>query len=130
MIEPPHPPLAQGKVRHVGDPVAVIVAETLDQAKDAAELIDVSYKTLPAVVTSEAATKPGSPLIFDTAPGDLCFDWHLGDKAAVDAAFSRAHHITRLDLFNNRLVSNPMEPRAATGEFDRGSGEYTLYTTS
>jgi len=130
MIEPPHPPLAQGKVRHVGDPVAVIVAETLDQAKDAAELIDVSYKTLPAVVTSEAATKPGSPLIFDTAPGNLCFDWHLGDKAAVDAAFSRAHHITRLDLFNNRLVSNPMEPRAATGEFDRGSGEYTLYTTS
>ena len=130
MIEPPHPLLAQGKVRHVGDPVAVVVAETLEQAKDAAELIDVSYKTLPAVVTSEEAIKPGSPLLFDTAPGNLCFDWHLGDKAAVDAAFGRAHHITRLDLVNNRLVSNPMEPRAATGEFDRGTGEYTLYTTS
>jgi carbon-monoxide dehydrogenase large subunit len=130
MIEPPHPLLAQGKVRHVGDPVAVVIAETLEQAKDAAELIDVSYKTLPAVVTSEEAIKPGSPLLFDTAPGNLCFDWHLGDKAAVDAAFLRAHHITRLDLVNNRLVSNPMEPRAATGEFDRGTGEYTLYTTS
>ena len=130
MIEPPHPLLAQGKVRHVGDPVAVVVAETLEQAKDAAELIEVSYKTLPAVVTSEEAIKPGSPLLFDTAPGNLCFDWHLGDKAAVDAAFSRAHHITRLDLVNNRLVSNPMEPRAATGEFDRGTSEYTLYTTS
>ncbi len=130
MIEPPHPLLAQGKVRHVGDPVAVVVAETLEQAKDAADLIDVSYKTLPAVVTSEEAIKPGSPLLFDTAPGNLCFDWHLGDKAAVDAAFASAHHITRLDLVNNRLVSNPMEPRAATGEFDRGTGEYTLYTTS
>ena len=130
MIEPPHPLLAQGKVRHVGDPVAVVVAETLEQAKDAAELIEVSYKTLPAVVTSQEAIKPGSPLLFDTAPGNLCFDWHLGDKAAVDAAFSRAHHITRLDLVNNRLVSNPMEPRAATGEFDRGTSEYTLYTTS
>ncbi len=130
MIEPPHPLLAQGKVRNVGDPVAVVVAETREQAMDAAELIDVSYNALPAVVTSEAAIKPGSPLLFDTAPGNLCFDWHLGDKAAVNAAFSRAHHITRLDLFNNRLVSNPMEPRTATGEFDRGTSEYTLYTTS
>ena len=82
------------------------------------------------MVTSEAAINPGSPLLFDTAPENLCFDWHLGDKAAVDAAFARAHHVTRLDLVNNRLVSNPMEPRAATGEFDRGTGEYTLYTTS
>jgi carbon-monoxide dehydrogenase large subunit len=95
MIEPPHPLLAQGKVRHVGDPVAVVVAETLEQAKDAAELIEVSYKTLPAVVTSQEAIKPGSPLLFDTAPGNLCFDWHLGDKTAVNAAFSRAHHIAR-----------------------------------
>ena len=87
-------------------------------------------RTLPAVVASDEAIKPGSPLLFDTAPGNLCFDWHLGDKAAVDAAFARAHHITRLDLVNNRLVSNPMEPRAATGEFDRATGDYTLYTTS
>ena len=89
MIEPPHPLLAQGKVRHVGDPVAVVIAETREQAKDAAELIDVSYKPLSAVVTSDAAIKPGSPLLFDTAPGNLCFDWHLGDKAAVDAARPR-----------------------------------------
>jgi len=130
MIEPPHPLLAQGKVRHVGDPVAAVIAETREQAKDAAELIDVSYKPLSAVVTSDAAIKPGSPLLFDTAPGNLCFDWHLGDKAAVDAAFAGANHITRLDLVNNRLVSNPMEPRAAIGEFNRGTSEYTLYTTS
>ncbi len=130
MVEPPHPLLAQGKVRHVGDPVAVVVAETREQAKDAAELIAVDYHELPAVVGSDEAIKPGRPLLFDTAPGNLCFDWHLGDAAAVDAAFARAHHITRLELVNNRLVSNPMEPRAATGEYDRAGGDYTLYTTS
>src|SRR4029077_1855031 len=104
---PPHPLLAQGKVRHVGDPVAVIVAETREQAQDAAELIDVSYNTLPAVVTSEEALKPGSPLLFDTAPGNQCFDWHLGDKAAVDAALVGAYHVTPLELVNNRVGSNP-----------------------
>jgi aerobic carbon-monoxide dehydrogenase large subunit len=84
MIEPPHPLLAQGKVRHVGDPVAVIAAETLEQAKDAAELIDVSYKTLPAVVTSEAAIKPGSPLLFDTAPvGRATQVWHAANIAKL-----------------------------------------------
>ena len=130
MVEPPHPLLAQGKVRHVGDPVAVVVAETREQAKDAAELIAVDYQELPAVVGADEAIKPGRPLLFDTAPGNLCFDWHLGDAAAVDAAFARAHHVTRLELVNNRLVSNPMEPRAATGEYDRAGGDYTLYTTS
>jgi aerobic carbon-monoxide dehydrogenase large subunit len=130
MIEPAHPLLAQGKVRHVGDPVAVVLAETLAQAKDAADLIDIGYKELPAVVASDEAIKPGKPQLFDAAPNNLCFDWHLGDKAAVDAAFARARHVTRLDLVNNRLVSNPMEPRAAIGEYDRGTGDYTLYTTS
>jgi aerobic carbon-monoxide dehydrogenase large subunit len=130
MIEPPRPLLAQGKVRHVGDPVAVVVAETREQAKDAAELIQVRYKELPAVVASDEAIKPGRPQLFDGAANNLCFDWHLGDKAAVDAAFARAQHITRLELVNNRLVSNPMEPRAALGELDRATGEYTLYTTS
>jgi carbon-monoxide dehydrogenase large subunit len=113
MVEPPRPLLAQGKVRHVGDPVALVVAETREQAKDAAELIEVAYKARHAVVASDAAVKPGSPQLFDGAPGNLCFDWHLGDKAAVDAGFARAQHVTRLELFNNRLVSNPMEPRAA-----------------
>ena len=130
MVEPPRPPLAQEKVRHVGDPVALVVAETHEQAKDAAELIEVDYKTLPAVVASDVAIRPGSPQLFEVAPGNLCFDWHLGDKVAVDAAFSRAHHVTRLELVNNRLVSNPMEPRAAIGDYDRATGDYTLYTTS
>ena len=130
MVEPPRPLLAQGKVRHVGDPVAVVVAETREQAKDAAELIQVRYKELPAVVASDEAIKPGSPQLFDAAANNLCFDWHIGDKAAVDTAFASAHHVTRLELFNNRLVSNPMEPRAALGELDRATGEYTLYTTS
>src|SRR5690242_5251847 len=130
MIEPPRPLLAQGKVRHVGDPVAVMVAETREDAKDAAELIQVRYKELPAVVASDEAVKPGSPQLFGAAANNLCSDWHLGEKAAVDAAFAKAHHVTRLELFNNRLVSNPMEPRAALGELDRATGEYTLYTTS
>jgi carbon-monoxide dehydrogenase large subunit len=130
MIEPPRPLLAQGKVRHVGDPVAVVVAETREQARDAVELIEVDYRALPAVVAADEAIKPGRPLLFDAAFNNVCFDWHLGDKAAVDAAFAGAHHVTRLELVNNRLVSNPMEPRAAIGEFDRGTADYTLYTTS
>jgi aerobic carbon-monoxide dehydrogenase large subunit len=130
MTEPTRPLLAQAKVRHVGDPVAVVVAETREQAEAAAELIEIGYKELPAVVAADEAIKPGGPLLFDGAANNLCFDWHLGDKAAVDAAFARAHHVTRLDLVNNRLVSNPMEPRAAIGEHDRATGDYTLYTTS
>ncbi|HEY2613093.1 MAG TPA: xanthine dehydrogenase family protein molybdopterin-binding subunit [Reyranella sp.] len=130
MAEPMRPMLAQGKVRHVGDPVAVVVAETREQAEAAAELIEIDYRELPAVVASDEAIKPGGPLLFDAAPGNLCFDWHLGDRPAVDAAFARAHHVTRLELVNNRLVSNPMEPRAAIGEHDSATGDYTLYTTS
>ena len=130
MAEPPHPVLAQGKVRHIGDPVAVVIAETRAQAKDAAEQIAVDYKALPAVVSAEDALKPGAPQLHEQAKGNLCYDWHLGDKPAVDAAFAKAAHVTRLDIVNNRLVANAMEPRAAIGEFDRASGEYTLYTTS
>jgi aerobic carbon-monoxide dehydrogenase large subunit len=130
MIEPKHPVLAQGKVRHVGDPVAVVIAETRSQARDAAELIAVDYKELPAVVSAEDALKPGAPTVHDEAKNNLCYDWELGDKAAVEAAFAKAAHVTRLDIYNNRLVANPIEPRAAIGEFDRGSGEFTLYTTS
>ena len=130
MKEPPRPLLAQGKVRHVGDPVAVVVAETRAEAEAAAELIEIGYKELPAVVAADEAIRAGGSLLFDAAPGNLCFDWQLGDKAAVDAAFARAHHVTGLDLVNNRLVSNPMEPRAAIGEHDVATGDYTLYTTS
>jgi carbon-monoxide dehydrogenase large subunit len=130
MNEPPHPVLAQGKVRHIGDPVAVVIADTRAEAKDAAELINVDYKPLPAAVSGEDALKPGAPRVHDQLPSNLCYDWHLGDKAAVDAAFAKAAHVTRIDIVNNRLVANPMEPRAAIGDFDRGTGEHTLYTTS
>ena len=125
-----HPALAQGKVRYVGDHVAVVIAETYQQAKDAAEAIDVTYKTLPAAADIEAALKKGAPVIHDVAPDNTVFNWHLGDKDATDAAFAKAKHVTKLDLVNNRLVPNPMEPRAAVGDFDSGTGVFTLYTTS
>jgi carbon-monoxide dehydrogenase large subunit len=130
MVEPPHPVLAQGRVRHVGDPVAVVIAESRNQAKDAAELISVGYKELPAVIEATDALKPGKPQIWDAAKGNLCYDWHIGEKDAVDAALKKAAHVTRIDIVNNRLVPNAMEPRAAIGDYDRGTGEYTLYTTS
>src|SRR6185312_8022083 len=90
----------------------------------------VDYKVLPAVVSAEDGLKSGAPQLHEQAKGNLCYDWHLGDKAAVDAAFAKAAHVTRLDIVNNRLVPNAMEPRAAIGEYDRATGEYTLYTTS
>jgi aerobic carbon-monoxide dehydrogenase large subunit len=130
MAEPAHPPLAQERVRHVGDPVAVVVAETLEQAREAAELLRVDYAEEPAVVDPAAALKPGAPQVFAEAPGNLCYDWQLGDLAAVDAAIAKAARVVKLDLVNNRLVPNAMEPRAAIGDFDRATGDYTLYTTS
>jgi carbon-monoxide dehydrogenase large subunit len=111
MVEPPRPLLAIGKVRHVGDPVALVIADTLEQAKDAAELIELSYNPLPAVVSTDEAIRPGKPQLFDNATHNICFDWQMGEKAAVDPAFTQAHHVTRLDIINNRLVSNPMEIR-------------------
>ncbi|HKW55651.1 MAG TPA: xanthine dehydrogenase family protein molybdopterin-binding subunit [Stellaceae bacterium] len=130
MAEPPHPVLAQGKVRHVGDPVAVVIATTRAEAKDASELIEIDYKVLPAAVTVADALKRGAPLLHDKAPGNLCYDWHLGDKAAVDAAFAKAAHVAKIEIVNNRLVANPLEPRSAIGEYDRATGEHTLYTAS
>ncbi len=130
MAEPPHPVLAVGKVRHVGDPVAVVVAETRRAAKDAAELIAIDYQDLPAVASLRDAIAPGAALVHDDVPGNICYDWHIGDKAVVDAAFAGAAKVVKLELTNNRLIPNAMEPRAAVGEFDAHSGEYTLYTTS
>ncbi len=129
MHEPPHPPLAQGKVRHVGDQVAVVIAETYSEARDAAELIVVDYTPLPAVVDMNKALENKS-LVHDQVGTNLCYDWEIGDEAQIDAAFAKAAHVTRIDIVNNRLIPNAMEPRAAIGEFDRSSGEYTLYTTS
>jgi carbon-monoxide dehydrogenase large subunit len=130
MTEPAHPPLAVGKVRHVGDPVAVVIAETLGQAKDAADQVAIDYQELPAVADAAKAILPGAPQLFDEAKNNLCYDWHLGDKAVVDAAFAKAAKVAKIDLINNRLIPNAMEPRAALGEFNRATGEYTLYTTS
>lgn len=130
MIEPPHPVLAQGKVRYVGDAIAMVIAETRQQAKDAAEALVIDIDSLPAVADLRAAAAPDAPLVHDDAKGNVCFDWHIGDKDAVDAAFAQAHKVATIDLVNNRLIPNPMEPRAAIGEYDLSSGEYTLYTTS
>jgi carbon-monoxide dehydrogenase large subunit len=129
-IVPPHPALAIGHVRHVGDPVALVVAESLAVARQAAERVAVSYEPLPAVVSAAAALDPGAPQVWDEAPGNLCLDWELGDAAATDRAFGRAAHVVEIALVNNRLVAAPMEPRAARAGYDRGDGRYTLYTTS
>ncbi len=125
-----HPALAQGKVRYVGDHVAVVIAETLDQAKDAVGLIQVDYGELPAVVDVATAQAAGKAQIHDEAPNNTVYQWHLGDKDAVDVAFSKAAHVTKLGIVNNRLVPNAMEPRAAIGDYDAGQDQFTLYTTS
>ncbi len=126
----PHPALANGKACHVGDPVAVVVAETLAQARDGAEKVKVDYAVLPAVADPAAAQKAGVPQIHDIAPNNTIYQWHLGDPKAVDAAFKAAKHVTKLDLINNRLVPNAMEPRAAIAEYDAGSGAFTLWNTT
>ena len=130
MSEPGHPPLATDTVHHVGDQVAVVIATSRAVAKDAAELVEVDYDELPAVATLEAASADGAPLVWPDAPGNVCFDWEIGDKAATDAAFEKATRVASIDVVNNRLVANAMEPRSAIGEYDSGKDEYTLYTTS
>ncbi len=130
MAEPPHPVLAVGKVRHVGDPVAVVIAETRQQAKDAAEKLAIEWQDLPSISSTQDAIAPGAALVHDDVAGNVCYDWHLGDKEAVDAAFAKAARVVRLDLTNSRLIPNAMEPRAAIGDFDRATGEHTLFTTS
>lgn len=125
-----HPALAQGKVRYVGDHVAVVIAETLAQARDAAEKIHVDYEVLKPVIDMAHATDQGAPVIHDVAPHNQVYDWHLGDKSAADSAFAKAKHVTKIDLVNNRLIPNAMEPRAAIGDYDAGQDAFTLYTTS
>ncbi len=130
MAEPKHPLMVADKVRHVGDQVAIVIAETYDQAKDAAGLIEVDYEELPAVVSMPEATGGNSSLVHDDVTNNVCYDWELGDKAAVDAAFDKAAKVTTIDLTNQRMIANAMEPRAAVGEYNAATGEYTLYTTS
>src|SRR6185295_19310535 len=130
MVEPPHPALALGKVRHAGDPVAMVIAETKAQAKDAADLVVVDYDPTPAVAHLLAAVAHGAPPVWDEAPGNVCFDWHLGDAAATEAEIAKADVVVSLDLVNNRVAPNAIEPRAANGWFDSVDDRYTLYTTS
>ncbi len=113
MIVPPRRALARDRVRHVGDPVAFVVADTSDQARDAAERIAVAYRPLPAVVDATAALAAEAPLLWEEAPGNLSYRFERGDKAAVDAAFAGAAHTVEIELVNNRLVVAPIEPRAA-----------------
>ena len=130
MKRPPRPALATDKVRFVGDPVAFVVADTLLQAKDAAEAVEVDIDALPAVVRPEEAARPGAPLIHDEAPGNVALDYHFGDSEQVAAAFAKAAHVTRLKLVNSRVVVNAMEPRAAIGIHDPASGRFTLHAPS
>jgi carbon-monoxide dehydrogenase large subunit len=128
MKEPPHPVLAQGKVRYVGDHVAMVVADTLQQARDAAEAVEVEYDVLPAVVDVRDAAK--GTALHDAAPDNHCYKWAIGDKAQVDAVFAKAAHVTKIDLTNNRLIPNALEPRAAIGAYNRANDDYTLYVSN
>ena len=130
MVEPAHPPLATEVVRHVGDQVAIVLAESRAIARDAAEQVEVDYDELPAAADLESATRDGAATVWDEAPGNVCFDWEIGDKAATDAAFENATKVASIDIVNNRLIANAMEPRSAIGEYDSGKDEHTLYTTS
>jgi aerobic carbon-monoxide dehydrogenase large subunit len=123
---PGRPLLAEGRVRHVGEAVAMVVAESLAAAKDAAELVDVAYETQPAVVDPEEASRPGAPALHDSAPGNVALDWELGDAKATADAFSKAARIVALDLTISRMVVNPIEPRSVVGEFDPATGRYTV----
>ena len=125
----PHPILAVDKVRYVGDHVAVVIAETIAQAKAAAAAVNVSYGVLPHNVDAGQAMKSKAQ-VHDVAPDNRVYNWSIGDEAATDAALKNAAHVTKIDLINNRLIPNAMEPRAAIGSYDTGSDHYTLYTTS
>jgi aerobic carbon-monoxide dehydrogenase large subunit len=125
---PEHPLLARGIVRHVGDPIAFIVADTALDARDASELLQVDYDTLDAVTDTARALDPDAPLVWPDSGSNLAFEKSGGDAGAVDAAFARADRVVSLTLVNNRVVANYMETRAAIGEFDPGTGRYTLTT--
>ena len=132
MQEPKHPIIAHGKIRHVGEIVAAVVAESLTQARDAAEAIELGLTELPAVVNMKDALKGGATKVHDELTSNLCYDWGFVEenKDATDAAIKCAAHVTTLELVNNRLVANPMEPRVALGEYSRADDMHTLHTTS
>ena len=128
--ETPRPVLALDRVRHVGDAMALVVAETLEQAKDAAELIEVDYAPRPHVVGTYEAAQPGAPLVHDGIKDNIVFDWEMGDRARTEEAFAKAHKVVTLKLANQRLVVNSMEPRGAICEYDAKDGRSTLWLSS
>ena len=130
MPEPPRPALATGRVRHVGDPVALVVAETLAQAKDAAELIEVDYDPLPAIADPAKALDADAAKVWDLERGNLSFDWESGDKEATDAAFAKATDVVAVDLVNNRVIANSMEGRACLAGYDGSSERFSLWVSS
>ncbi len=127
-FDPPHPVLAEGVVRHVGDPVAFVVADTQKAARDGAEAITVDYDVLPSVTDLAAAMDAGEPSVWPEAASNICFDWEVGDQAKTDALFAAAAHVTRLTVVNNRVVVNSMEARAALASYE--DGRWTLYANT
>lgn len=131
MKEPKHQLLVADKARHVGDAIAMVIAETREQAKDAAEMVIVEYDELPVVVNAAEAVKPGASLVHDDVPNNISFDWELGNpKVEVDEAMSKAAHITTLEFVNQRLIPNAIEPRSYIGSYDEANEKYTLYTST
>lgn len=130
MKEPPHPLLVKDKVRHVGDSVAIVIAESRALAKDAAEMVEIEYEELPCVTDPYKAIQKGSPVVHDIAPDNKCYVWELGDRQKTDDYMAKAHHVTSLEFVNQRLVPNAIEPRAAIGDYDETNDRYTLYTSS
>ena len=126
----PHPALAMGKVRHVGDGVAVVIAEDRYLAQDAADAVQVDYEPLPAVIDAKKAVAPGAPQLHEEIPNNTSFHWPLGDRAEIDRAFAAADHVVELDLINQRLIPNAMEPRACVAQYSDFSDELTIWTTS
>jgi len=127
---PSHPVLAEGAVRHVGDPVAFIVADTIKQARDAAEAIEVDYDILPSITDLPTAMDKGQTLVWPDVKHNLAFDWEIGDKVATEGQFAKAAHVTKLTIVNNRIVVNSIEARAALADFDSATGRWTLYANT
>ncbi len=130
IVRPPRHALAVGRVRHVGEPIAVVIATSTAAARDAAELIELDFDTLPANADLRRAVSPGAPVLWDQAPDNLCLDWELGDGQAADDAFAKAAHRVSLDLINNRVIANSMEGRACNAAFDPATERLTFYVSS
>ena len=130
MHEPPWPVLAKDKIRFVGEMIAVVIASSVNEAKDACELIEIEYNDLPAVVSPKKAAENDAPRIWENIENNVCFEWELGNKEETEKAFKSAEHHIEIELTNSRLVPNAMEPRSYIGNYEPGKQEYILYTTT